>query len=86
MNAVCQAWVDSGQALGKLAHPSTRLLPPQSYLPVGGAYFASERSFAQYKLPDAGPCLVGFGAQPCTLLLVSHTGGALPGWVGLERA
>ena len=46
----------------------------QSYLPVGGAYFASERSFAQFRFPEACPCLVGFGSTPGTLLLVSYSG------------
>lgn len=46
----------------------------QSYMPVGGAYFASERSFAQFRLPESCACLVGFAATPCTLLLISHTG------------
>ena len=52
------------------------LLPPaQAYLPVGGGYFASERSFAQLRLPDTQRALVGFGREPTTLLVVSASGG-----------
>jgi hypothetical protein len=42
---------------------------------VGASYFAAERSFAQLRLPDAQPALVGFGSEPTTLLVVSSTGG-----------
>lgn len=44
----------------------------QSWLPV--PYFASERSFAQFKLPEATRSIVGFGPQQTTLLVVSTTG------------
>ncbi|KAK9844455.1 hypothetical protein WJX74_002757 [Apatococcus lobatus] len=43
-----------------------------SWLPV--PYFASERSFAQFKLPEATRSIVGFGPQQTTLLVVSTTG------------
>ncbi|EFN51454.1 hypothetical protein CHLNCDRAFT_56389 [Chlorella variabilis] len=51
----------------------------QSYLPVGASYFASERSFAQLRLPDAHHALVGFGKDPTTVLVVSATGGIYKG-------
>ncbi|GAB4820207.1 hypothetical protein N2152v2_007253 [Parachlorella kessleri] len=56
------------------ANPTSALSFVSSYLPVGGAYFASERSFAQFRFPEACPCLVGFGSTPGTLLLVSYSG------------
>ena len=45
----------------------------QKYVP-GGAYLASERSWAQYRLPDAHRCVVAFGREPTTLLIASTTG------------
>ena len=44
----------------------------QSFLPV--PYFASERSFAQFRLPEDARAVVGFGAQPNTLLVISANG------------
>ena len=44
----------------------------QAIIPV--PYFASERSFAQYRLPEDVRSIVGFGAQPNTLVIVSTTG------------
>lgn len=41
---------------------------------MGGAYFASERSFAQFRLPDAARSLVGFGREPHTLLVLTAGG------------
>lgn len=38
-------------------------------------YFASEWSFAQFRIPDEnGKCVVGFGSQPCTLIVASTSG------------
>jgi hypothetical protein len=48
--------------------------PLQSYLPVGAAYFRSERSFAQLRLPTTRRALVGFGKSPTTLLVVGADG------------
>ncbi len=44
----------------------------QAILPV--PYFASERSFAQYRLPEDVRSIVGFGPQPATLVVVSTSG------------
>ena len=41
---------------------------------VGGAYLASEWSWAQYRLPDNHKCIVAFGKEADTLLLASVTG------------
>lgn len=48
----------------------------QRFLPnkVGGAYLASERSWAQYRLPDNNKCIVAFADQPATVLIASVTG------------
>uniref|UniRef100_A0A1D2A4A7 WD repeat domain phosphoinositide-interacting protein 3 n=1 Tax=Auxenochlorella protothecoides TaxID=3075 RepID=A0A1D2A4A7_AUXPR len=46
----------------------------QSYLPLAAGYFSSERSFAQFHLPDGAPTVVGFGQEPGTLLLLSSSG------------
>lgn len=48
----------------------------QRFVPnkVGGAYLASERSWAQYKCPDIHKCVVAFGSEPGTLLIASVTG------------
>lgn len=37
-------------------------------------YFASERSFAQYRFPDRSKAIVGFGREPGTLLVLSYSG------------
>lgn len=44
----------------------------QAIFPV--SYFASERSFAQYRLPEDVRSTVGFGPQPNTLVIVSASG------------
>ena len=44
----------------------------QSFLPV--PYFASERSFAQYKPSDECKTIVGFGQQPNSLVVVGSSG------------
>ena len=41
---------------------------------MGGNYFNSERSFAQFRLPDAFRTAVGWGREPNTLLLISSAG------------
>ena len=41
---------------------------------MGGKYFASERSFAQFRLPDTHRTMVGWGREPNTLLLISSAG------------
>ena len=41
---------------------------------VGGAYLASEWSWAQYRLPDGHKCIVALGKEPGTVLLASVTG------------
>lgn len=68
---------------GLVATPTNACIPVhllvQSYLPVGASYFASERSFAQLRLPDAHHALVGFGKDPTTVLVVSATGGIYKG-------
>jgi len=43
-------------------------------MPYGGAYLASEWSWAQYRLPDSSRCVVAFGKDPTTLLVASTTG------------
>ena len=44
----------------------------QSFLPV--PYFASERSFAQFRLPEDTKTIVGFGSSNSSLVAVSNTG------------
>jgi hypothetical protein len=44
----------------------------QAIFPV--PYFASERSFAQYRLPEDVRSIVSFGPQPNTLIIVSASG------------
>ena len=44
----------------------------QSLLPV--PYFASERSFAQFRLPEDTKAVVGFGATSNSLVVVSASG------------
>ena len=44
----------------------------QSLLPV--PYFASERSFAQFRLPEDTKAVVGFGATNNSLVVVSTSG------------
>jgi hypothetical protein len=44
----------------------------QSLLPV--PYFASERSFAQFRLPEEARAIVGFGQHPNTINVVSNKG------------
>ena len=44
----------------------------QSFLPV--PYFASERSFAQYKPPEECKTIVGFGQEPNSLVVVGSSG------------
>lgn len=44
----------------------------QSFLPV--PYFASERSFAQFRLPEDARAVVGFGQDHNTLLVISANG------------
>lgn len=44
----------------------------QSFLPV--PYFASERSFAQFRLPEEARAVIGFGQQPNTLLVITANG------------
>lgn len=62
------------QQQGGRSNPVSALSFLSSRLPVGASYFASERSFAQLRLPDGQQCLVGFGREPTTLLVVSSTG------------
>lgn len=47
-------------------------MPLQSFLPV--PYFASERSFAQFRLPEDVRSVVAFGTSPSTLVVVSASG------------
>ena len=44
----------------------------QSIIPV--PYFASERSFAQFRLPEDVRSIVAFGTVPSTLVVVSASG------------
>ena len=44
----------------------------QSFLPV--PYFASERSFAQFRLPEDTKAVVGFGATNNSLVVCSSNG------------
>ena len=44
----------------------------QSFLPV--PYFASERSFAQYRLPEEARSTVGFGQSANTIVVVTASG------------
>ena len=44
----------------------------QGLIPV--PYFASERSFAQFRLPEDSRSVVAFGTSPSTLLVVSASG------------
>ncbi len=44
----------------------------QTFIPV--PYFASERSFAQFRLPEEARAIVGFGNTANTLHIVSSTG------------
>ena len=44
----------------------------QTLLPV--PYFKSERSFAQFRLPEDSKAIVGFGQQPNTIVIVSAKG------------
>ena len=37
-------------------------------------YFASERSFAQFRLPEDSRSVVAFGSSPTTVLVVSASG------------
>lgn len=37
-------------------------------------YLQSEWSWAQFRVPDGGRCIVGFGSQPNTLAIVSNSG------------
>jgi WD repeat-containing protein 45 len=48
----------------------------QRFVPnkVGGAYLASERSWAQHRLPDNHKCIVAFGSVAGTLFIASVTG------------
>ena len=65
---------DGAAQQGGRSNPVSALSFLSSRLPVGASYFASERSFAQLRLPDGQRCLVGFGREPTTLLCVSTTG------------
>lgn len=47
-------------------------MPLQNLIPV--PYFASERSFAQFRLPEDSRSVVAFGTSPTTLLVVSASG------------
>lgn len=58
---------DSRQCIGKLL-----LCVLQSFLPA--PYFASERSFAQFRLPEDKKAVVGFGSESNQLLVVSASG------------
>ena len=69
-----QAAADGDGASPGKGNPMSALSFLSSRLPVGAAYFASERSFAQLRLPDTHRALVGFGKDPTTLLIVSSTG------------
>ncbi len=44
----------------------------QSFLPV--PYFASERSFAQFRLPEDTKAVVGFGPSNSSLIVASTNG------------
>lgn len=53
-------------------HVTFILVLLQSLLPV--PYFASERSFAQFRLPEDTKAVVGFGATSNSLVVVSASG------------
>ncbi len=50
----------------------TLLLMLQSFIPV--PYFASERSFAQFRLPEDTKAVVGFGPSNSSLIVASASG------------
>ena len=56
----------------KMAADTQPFLLLQSFLPV--PYFASERSFAQYKPPEECKTIVGFGQEPNSLVVVGSSG------------
>ncbi|CAL8461731.1 g1262 [Coccomyxa elongata] len=57
---------------GSLRNPVSPFSFVSAIFPV--SYFASERSFAQYRLPEDVRSTVGFGPQPNTLVIVSASG------------
>eukprot|EP00891_Asterochloris_glomerata_P000677 jgi/Astpho2/677/fgenesh1_pm.00013_%23_28_t len=63
-----------GQANGEQSpkNPISALSFVSSFLPV--PYFASERSFAQYKPPEECKTIVGFGQEPNSLVVVGSSG------------
>ncbi|KAH7616917.1 hypothetical protein Ndes2526B_g09024 [Nannochloris sp. 'desiccata'] len=60
----------SGRLMMKSISSLTRFVPNK----VGGAYLASERSWAQYRLPDNSKCIVAFGNEPGIIFVASMTG------------
>ncbi|KAK9810333.1 hypothetical protein WJX72_008875 [[Myrmecia] bisecta] len=62
----------NGDADTPTRNPISALSFVSSILPV--PYFASERSFAQFRLPEDTRSIVGFGALPNTLVVVSASG------------
>ena len=57
---------------GALRNPVSAFSFVSAILPV--PYFASERSFAQFRLPEETRSIVGFGPGPCTLVVASLAG------------
>lgn len=76
--AAAQAQPASPQANGHVEasasarNPISALSFVSSFLPV--PYFASERSFAQFRLPEEARAVIGFGQQPNTLLVITANG------------
>ncbi|KAK9846636.1 hypothetical protein WJX81_008098 [Elliptochloris bilobata] len=61
-----------GAADGGLRNPVSAFSFVSSILPM--PYFASERSFAQFRLPEETRSIVGFGPGPATLVVASLAG------------
>ncbi|KAK9806645.1 hypothetical protein WJX73_003819 [Symbiochloris irregularis] len=59
-------------ATASTRNPTSALSFVSSFLPV--PYFASERSFAQFRIPEDARAIVGFGQQPNMLLIISANG------------
>lgn len=48
-------------------------------------YFASQRSFAHFRLPDQSRSVVGFGAEENTVLVVSASGAFFSAVFDIEK-
>lgn len=67
LNEVCLSFVffGAGSASNKLSFALAVLLPK---------YFTSQRSFAQFHLPEGSQCIAAFGHQKNTVIVIGMDG------------